>query len=319
MSVLAPVIGQPKLGATVYSRLGEKAEYVTALPKGGHAVRPKIVLQYQGDEVDESFDGLAEWHEVFTSPPKGKLDEEIAALNAQVEKLRAEVAIARGEHTALDREIKARKDRITAHEKLALLDDYLAGRITHFVSREMHYGGSTDTYRSIQISPFADAIKSEDRWNPKDLKCLILFGDSKGDLAWKLSTYSSGSNSYEVTPCTSLEQAQTVARGFYEHELAQWRECVAQPQPAAAAKQKDNVWGSYGLLHTAKALGIPVPDDVVAAERRRDIERARSVARAAEKALQEAHANMAQVLYGDVRLPLSETAVPPAADTDAEL
>jgi hypothetical protein len=60
----------------------------------------------------------------------------------------------------------------------------------------------------------------------KSLRLLTLFGDTKGDLQWRINRYSdgSGSSNIEVFPCHNEEEAIAIVRQLYTDAVAVWRE-----------------------------------------------------------------------------------------------
>lgn len=284
----------------VYNLHGGEAQYVSSLPNGHHIVRPGYT-QYDPDpDVGEytSYDGVAEWHEVFLKPPVEKLHEEVARLSGQIADLRKTVQVIMGERVVLDRQMAERKARITQHEQLDQLDDYLAGKITHFVVLDHGYG--FDRLRGISIRTFKDAVKEDDRygWDRDRTKLLTLFGDSKGNLTWRINEYaqSSGSHNESVIPCTSLEQARDTARKLYEEELALWRAEQAVPSAPKPAKRP---WHASTLVEHAKTLDLPVPQDAVESAARDKRKAMEDAVESARKALLKAEANLQAVQTGE--------------------
>ncbi len=283
------------LNTLVFDRAGRQAKYV-ALIGQYHIVRPGITIYSADPDIGEdiSYEGVDEWHEVFLKPPVEKLNEEVAALEAKVQERRAKIYQLDKEVNLIEGEMTARKGRIKQHEQLALLDDYLADKITHFVIKDMGWGSGY--LRAITILPFADAIKLEDKsWNDRlGLKLLTLYGNSKGDLTWQLSSYSNGSGRErdEVIPCTSLEQARAIATKLYEEQLAGWRASLADPEA------KTHWWGPSNLLAHAKSLDLPIPQDAVEAIHHSAIERATKELEAARKAVLIAEADLSAAQIG---------------------
>ena len=76
----------PSIGSIVYNRRGEKGKLVTVI----HSLPTRYIISpavlYYGDqgEENESFEGVVEWDEVFDTPPKAVLHEEIDKLNGQI-------------------------------------------------------------------------------------------------------------------------------------------------------------------------------------------------------------------------------------------
>lgn len=278
-------------GTIVYDRAGHEAKYVVPLPGGDHLVRPGVTYYSDGPEQNEdiSYEGVAEWYEVFLKPPVEALNAEVAALNAVLVDLRKTIRVVTEERRVLDTQMAARKDHIKQHEQLAQLDDYIAGKITHFVIKDMGYDG--EHCRAIAIRPFDQAMKTEERWDRSGgLKLLTLFGKSKGDLTWRINRYSDGSGSHhdEAIPCTSLEQARAVAIGLYEGQLAAWR---ANPRP-------DGAWNAAQIVEHAKRLDLPVPQEAVDAIHREAVERAQKQLEAARHAVAKAEGDLSAALIG---------------------
>lgn len=127
-----------------------------------------------------------------------------ACFDAEVVKLKAEIEELRQQRLAIHK--KLRETRLRAHKRwtkfkrlevLQGLEDFIDGKVTHYVVGR--------DWRKPRIIAFTDAKCSYDK---KERKLLVLFGDSKGDLVWKLNSYSDGSGSYStVVPCLSHQEA----------------------------------------------------------------------------------------------------------------
>lgn len=291
----------PATGTIVFDRSGHEAEYVSQLPNGCHLVRPGHVY-YSGDpEAGEEvhYKGVAEWHEVFLKPPVEKLNAEVAELKRHLDLLQSEIGQLRKVKREKERDIAARKDRLKQHEALRQLDDYLANRITHFVVLSRGY--SRDNPPAITIETFKDAMEQKEAWSRGQLKCLSLFGDTKGDLTFGINDYSccNGDDKLEVVPCTSLEQAREIAIKHYEAELAAWRAQRTTPEGQKPARR---VWCPETVVGHAIRLEQPVPQDAVDAVAARKLTSATSAVEAARKALLKAEADLAAVQMG---LPVS--------------
>lgn len=284
-----PAVLSAAPGTIVYNRLGHEARYVAPIGERNHIVRPGRSYYNPDPDVGEEthYEGVEEWPEVYLRPPVAKLNEEVAALSAQIEDLRKAVRVVMDERAVLDRQMAERKDRIKQHSQLAQLDDYLAGKITHFVLLSRGY--NTDRLHDVAVEPFKEAMEQEKQaWTRKGaLKLLSLHGDSKGDLTWRINRYSDDSGSWtEVIPCMSLEQAEQIARSLYEEKLAAWRAEQINPPTKAVDSQ---AWSSFQLVKHAQDRGYPVPADAAAhleadrlAEAREDVAKARNALKKAE-------------------------------------
>lgn len=91
-------------------------------------------------------------------------------------------------------------DKYGKVEKLKRLDDFIEGKITHYVELN-HY--------CPKIIPVEE---SESKYG---VKLLSLFGGSNGDLNWLLNTYDDGSGeNREVQVCTSYKDARDALRDW---------------------------------------------------------------------------------------------------------
>lgn len=142
---------------------------------------------------------------VFDSTPTYKYDEKIKLLKDEIEKLTKTKKMLQSQIEEIEEQEKSRLEKYKQHKQLELLDDYLDGKITHFAV----------------LVPYGPKITSIDHekcgdWKGKT-KLLTLFGNSKGNLAWKLNQYKDGSGCWKtVIPCTSYEQALSVMQDFLD-------------------------------------------------------------------------------------------------------
>lgn len=263
-------------GTTVYNRSGHCASFLSRLPHAAYAVRPQITIVDHEGEAIEDFDGLAEWHEIFLSPPVAKLNEEVAALNVQIEGLEAKRDTVRQQLREQDAEINARKERLKQHELLARLDDYVAGKITHYLILE--------NYDNVPRVITLKETKGDD--HQKAYRLLYLKAETTwgGKVEWKLSQYRDGSCSTEtVLPCCSREEAIKEGTKVFEAMLAKWRG-RAQNYPHVSPTS---------LIRAGKNLGLLVPEDVLAADRAATLQSATKTAEDARAALTKAEAQLA--------------------------
>lgn len=185
--------------------------------------------------------------EVYDVPPTEKRSEIIDTLEKKIAALRVEEAeLSRQERTAADRVKK-----LASYPSLELLEDFLEGRITHFLIVR---------WSSMVIVEVANAKCDSDR-NSRDLKLLTLFGSKERHLTWRLNSYSDGSGTNELCfPCTSREQAVVKLQSFVDAELAQER-----PQH-----------GLENIVRAADAYGLTIPDETRERVRKNKIDLAKS-------------------------------------------
>lgn len=224
-------------GATVYNSQGAEAEYISA-HDDGHIVR-ELLLDDDGEAVGGR---VTLWAEVFEEVPRVKYADEVQELAQKAVELRKEVAGLKSELIIEKDEAARRWKTVKAHEDLRLLEEFIQGRITHFVM-DPGYGGPS-------IVNFHDQ-KSGNEKSERDIKLLSLFGRTNGDLQWRLNHYYDGSGSWtDVFPCTS--------EGAAKERLA-----ARLNERWAALRKEGRV--NYIYEHAAKsaeAHGIEVPEDI---------------------------------------------------------
>ncbi len=166
------------------------------------------------DDDGEVYNGelcIVDESALHDTPPRQKLDSQIAELQQERKNLFAQVAVLRQELTDFERGADNRMVKLKQHKALRRLDDFLAGRITHYV--ESGYGPP-------KIVTFEDAKTKDSYDNRNKLKLLSLFGCTNGDLEWGLNLYNDGSGIYKtVVPCVShTEAVRIVQKLCAEHE-----------------------------------------------------------------------------------------------------
>jgi len=199
-------------GQTVYTTNGEAVEFIAEVPGEGFAVwrlfegcAGDALVEFRGEHpilVDR----------VYETPPTAVQEEGVAKLAETAERLRAEVGELRREKLQLEEDARRRSDgtaelkaRLSQHAALARIDDFLCGRITHFVMRH---------YSEIEVKTAAEALASKDEGRNGDgMKLLSLFGHSEGQLDWRINDYKDGSGQWiSAWPFASEEEATTFAK-----------------------------------------------------------------------------------------------------------
>jgi hypothetical protein len=179
--------------------------------------------------------------EIFNTPPTQKWEEFIKVLQEQVNQLQKKRSALYDDIEHAEKEHRATLDKLKKYPDLALLEDYIDGKISHYV---------THNYCNIRIREFKDIMETNDeyRYSAKKLKLLTLYGRVDGKLAWGLSQYSDGSgSSIEVYPYTSYELALEKAK---ELVLADFATCSG-----------GNIY--HQMIDNAKTFGVPVPEDLM--------------------------------------------------------
>lgn len=270
-------------GAVVYAPTGQRGLYIGPLPDGGgHAVQPEIEIGgFRGGEYDTEmmFTGVQHWPAVHAKEPQVALTAELADLHDQIAAKRSELRALAQQHREQEAESAAMMKRIKQSEPLRLLDDFIAGKITHLVI--------DSGYNGISVEPIDKALETTDGssgWQAKKkLRLLTLYGGSNGNLSWGLSKYSDGSDAHTerfVIPCASAEMAAAEANKLIDTRFTELR------------KVPDRPWMWSSVIKSAVDLGFEVPADMAAdfAEFRRKgaeeaVEKARAALVAAERVL----------------------------------
>jgi hypothetical protein len=165
---------------------------------------------------------------VFDTPPVEKYHESIQALKSEIDELRQNKLAVINECYDIQKQFDDARAKRAQHEQLRLLDDFIAGNITHYVEVE---------YSCPKIIDFKDDTAR------KELKLLSLFGASNGKLNWQLNQYRDGSGVYTtVIPTTSYEQALEIAKAYVSKKLEETRE---RPETR--------------IVELADKWGVPVP------------------------------------------------------------
>ncbi len=241
-------------GARLYSRCGSLFEFGEVLDEKRWIIYPTFESHtYDGDYETYASDQpiIVDPRQYYPKPPKPHADHSIAEADQKLQTLRQQIRDAEAELRQFAVEEKARLARITRHDQLKRLDDYISGKITHYVVLNE---------TEIKIEEFSGAKCTSDK---KAMRLLMLFGDSKGQLDWRLSSYSddSGSgNKYQCYPHFSYDDALVEVKGVIEDDFDRWREVVKMAtvqNPVVPAR----------AVRACMALKQDLPDDIVAAMR----------------------------------------------------
>lgn len=222
------------------------------------------------DDEEEAYidDGdlftLDEQH-LYAKPPVAQIDAEVARMRQE----RTELELTLNQLHLRIEEQQARLSSLCEElEKVAPLENirrFLQGPPTHFV----HLG-----YRSIKIITREDA---KCRYHKDGVRLLVLYGNSKGDLAWQLNTYKDGSGSYQtVYPCYSEEEARAKAKALVEEQVAT-HDCDPY------------------IIQNAHNYGVPLPEAYLEAYAQTEIPRYRKVLDEQRQRLRKAEADYALV------------------------
>lgn len=222
-----------KQGDFAYAPDGRRVQYLGEADVGVF-VRVGFTAHVEDDAWEDFFEEVRVVDRIYREPPVELFDatiadrkSEIAALEAAIEELhRVRKDTERHNHIFLKNAEK--------FKQLVNLEKFIGAGITHYV---------IVAYGSVTVTP-KDNAKCE--YSKRDLKLLTLFGNTKGELCWRLNSYSDGSGSnFDVIPCISQEEAEAAARSIVADMLAYFDDKT-----------------SYYLAETiasAVKLGVPIP------------------------------------------------------------
>jgi len=238
-----------KTGDIVYDIHGREASYLAA-GADGHVVQPL----YAHEDDSEPRHGRPEsWNEVFRTPPTAKLHAEVAELEKRLNATRDALYQVQAQRGAEDREYAARAKERERFAQLKTLDDYIAGRITHFFVLE----GYADRASIQTKDQFLKA--NRDRDYDRSMRLVSLFGDSNGNLSWRVDSYSDGSGGSHgrCFAATSHEEAIQHASKWLDSRYAEVR-------------KQEKKYESSSLARAAHQFNLVVPDDIAEWARQAD-------------------------------------------------
>lgn len=229
------------MGEWKYLKNGQKVNVVNIIDTG-YLVQDVYTNDY--DEDPELFydDRIYFVEKVYEHTPTKSWDEKIGKLDAQIREKENELL-------ELDRKIRetqtvdlTRLKRYKQYEQLKRLDDYLDGKITHFVVLEY----------SFYILTLEEVAKKDDNRLNK-VRLLSLFGDSNGNLEWNLNQCIYGTGNWEaVIPCCSMEEALTELQNYVDKNA------------------KKDGWAGRRCAEAAKRYGLKIDPSVVQSVKDRD-------------------------------------------------
>lgn len=264
-----------ELGDIVFTDDGREVEYIAELE------RDHVVCQMYEREEGEPYRGEPFIvSRVYATAPTPRYEKRVGELISEIEVLERQKRTLETEKRALQEGDGERKKRLMQHAAVARIDDFLAGKITHFVYHQYEY--------KIMTREEALSYKQSDYERiPTGTKLLTLFGKTNGDLEWQLWSYSDGSgNPKEVIPCFSEEEALGVLKAKMEEEYAKWR---AEPK---------NLYYATMAVTAAAKYGFEIPEDVAAAVKAQAIKYSTETRDKAKAEFEKAEAALAAVKSG---------------------
>lgn len=255
---MASTATQIEVGQAVYDRSGLKYEFVEQLSNGRALVRPILtVMTYEGDEGEAPADAVEMMSiaQISTEKPIQSIDAEVAAAAARLAEIKRQIRDAEIDLRGQEKTILTRVEKLKAFNGLERVEEFLDGKITHFVIRKSYYN-------EIEVKTFEElALGKHDNGRlDGTVKLLCLFGKTdsyhakKPSVEWRLNHYYDGSGSWTTCqPATSEEEAKAIATQWVEADFAAY---LALPET------EKKPWTMDGSAKSARALGIAVPEEI---------------------------------------------------------
>jgi hypothetical protein len=228
----------PQKDAIVYSRDGARARFVAKV-ESYYLVYPEIEIYGWEDRIETDWGNIAEWNEIFPKPPVAVLDKEITEKQGVIKELTDKARLLYSKINEVESAIRAQKDKFARHEKLKYLEDFIDGKVTHYVKMD---------YYSVKIVEHGKEIWEDNRSYDRHMRLVTLCGNSKGDLSWMLNQYrdGSGSNGTTIIPCPSYEVALEEVRKLVSIEEQKFL--------------KDGKFDEWIVTGAQKIEGIAIPE-----------------------------------------------------------
>ena len=249
-------------GSAVYDHRGREYEYVMKAPHGyGH-----LVMAVTDDDGEPYYESPETLYQVYTDPPKERIDGEVVKAQAKLDDLKKQILEASGELRGLERDVPKRIEALRQRSAaLRRIEECLDDKVTHFVYKE---------YGPLKIMTVEDATKTDGGYG----KLLTLWGRVGEDMKWRLSQYSDGSGgSTTVIPCLSYEEA-----------LEELGKLIAKADIKELYKARN-------LMQAADNYGLPFPDDIRKVIKDGDIKTAKANVSEQQKILREKEEALAKL------------------------
>lgn len=256
-----------------YLRDGQAVIFLQELGPRRILVSQLIIVQgYDGETEYEEEAQIMIVPEVFDKPPTIVIDKEIQAMHQELKdaNVRLNTINQKIRDLSIDyNEIIAKIGK--RHSALKHIEEFIDDKIQFFFMANVYSPG---------IITKNEGLKSDDRWDNK-WKLLSLYGNSAGDLEWRINTYSDGSGGYTtVIPCITLEDAKLAAQNF-----------INSLDPTASTSSR--------IILMAKTYGLDLPEgyeeknaaDTIA-QKQQYVDRAKSDLLKVQKDLEETKAGI---------------------------
>ena len=182
--------------------------------EGGYLVN-RYLAPYYNHEIDEwegdEIDTLTIFvEEIFDNAPIAKRCQEMKEWDKKIEDAQRELQKMKAEIKEWGNEIKQRIEKLKKYDQLKYIEEFINGEMKYYVMGG-RYGGD------YKILPTEEA-KSE--YDKMQLKLLVLYGNNKRGMEWKLHQYSDSSGfSGKCYPVISYELAVEKLKELIENDL----------------------------------------------------------------------------------------------------
>lgn len=220
-----------------FDEFGNCFIFMEAIASG--AVVRQVFESYNGEGSHEG-QPIIFTQALFAEEVSPKQSQAFAELEAERTKLREEL-------TALQREIgKARQANdlifgtLKNHEAVRDLAEFMSGGFKYLAHRD----GC-----SWKIQPIEEAVSNGNECGRPSLRLLSLYGQSKGDLSWRLHQYSDGSgHGYSpAQPTKTLEDAQAFVKARLMLEVQEYAENFRKGEMLHMAEKLRDQMVSFGI------------------------------------------------------------------------
>ena len=176
---------------------GQQVEIERRLDEGFLVRKIFVVESMEFDDEEYPSEEVFLVDKVFNKAPTEKLGKSVTELKEQIAELHLTKNNITKELAVFQSEEKSRLDKIKQHKQLDRLEDFIDGKITHYVLHRY----------TPEIVALEDT-KAEYARKCGALRLLVLFGESNGQLNWQLNRYADGSGDMiDAVPCCSYEEA----------------------------------------------------------------------------------------------------------------
>lgn len=201
------------IGKEYFTADGECFKLAALLPDGKFAGYRSYVT---GDGESDFLETMDKVSRLFTEPPTQRYHHDIEALQARLQEYEETKARVGKEIDAMLAEHKRLSLLFSSNKAASNLALFLEKKITHVAVGDFSNGWDIVELEKLQVY-------DDSRFRrPEGIQLISLFGNSKGDLLWRVNEYRDGSGSWRATlPATSKENAEEQIRNHINYLLVE--------------------------------------------------------------------------------------------------